>query len=254
MLKINGLYKSFNIGTDFENNLFNNFSIEFESQKTTALIGSNGCGKSTLLNLIAGSLNVDGGIIELDKKNITKLKEEKRAKYIGRVQQNPSMGVAPSLTILENMALADRQNKKISLKNLIKKERIPLYIEQLKTLDLGLENKLDNKVSLLSGGQRQSLSLLMEAMKTPKILLLDEHTAALDPKTSKVVMDKTLELIREKNLTTIMITHNMRDAVNYSDRIIMLDRGKIVLDKKSFEITPEELYQIYENKILEMEV
>lgn len=253
MLKIKHLFKSFNIGTDFENNLFRDFEIDFEDNTSTAIIGSNGCGKSTLMNLVAGSLDADGGIIEIEGKDISKLKEEQRAEYIGRVHQNPSMGVSPSLTILENMALADKKNEKFFLRKLIRKDRIEYYKEQLKTLDLGLENKLDSKVMLLSGGQRQSLSLLMASMKHPKILLLDEHTAALDPKTSRVVMNKTVDLIKNKNLTTIMITHDMRDAVEFSDRVIMLEHGKIVLDKKSTEITSEELYQIYQNKIIEME-
>lgn len=254
MLKIRNLYKSFNIGTDFENNLFRNFSIDFEDNKATAIIGSNGCGKSTLMNIIAGSLSADAGTIEIDGNDISKLKEEQRSKYLGRVHQNPSLGVSPSLTILENMALADKKNEKLSLRKLIKKDRIDYYIEQLKTLDLGLEQKLDSKVSLLSGGQRQSLSLLMASMKHPKILLLDEHTAALDPKTSRVVMNKTVNLIKNKNLTTIMITHDMRDAVEYSDRVIMLDRGTVVLDKNSSEITAKELYQIYQDKITAMEL
>lgn len=254
MLKIRNLYKSFNIGTDFEINLFKDFAIEFEDNTATAIIGSNGCGKSTLLNLIAGSLNADAGIIEIDGEDISKLKEEQRSKYLGRVHQNPSLGVSPSLTILENMALADKKNEKFSLRKLIKKNRIDYYIEQLKTLDLGLENKLDSKVELLSGGQRQSLSLLMASMKHPKILLLDEHTAALDPKTSRVVMNKTIDLIKNKKLTTIMITHDMRDAVEFSDRVIMLDRGNIVLDKSSNEITSKELYQIYQDKITAMEL
>lgn len=253
MLKIKNLYKSFNIGTDFENNLFRDFEIAFEDNTATTIIGSNGCGKSTLMNLIAGSLEADAGTIEIDGVDISKYKEEKRSKYIGRVHQNPSMGVSPSLTILENMALADKKNEKFTLRKLIKKDRIEYYKEQLKTLDLGLENKLDSRVDLLSGGQRQSLSLLMASMKHPKILLLDEHTAALDPKTSRVVMNKTIDLIKNKKLTTVMITHDMRDAVEYSDRVIMLERGKIVLDKKSSEITEEELYKIYQDKIIEME-
>jgi len=253
MLKIKNLYKSFNIGTDFENNLFRDFEIAFEDNTATTIIGSNGCGKSTLMNLIAGSLEADAGTIEIDGVDISKYKEEKRSKYIGRVHQNPSMGVSPSLTILENMALADKKNEKFTLRKLIKKDRIEYYKEQLKTLDLGLENKLDSRLFFLSGGKRQSLSLLMASMKHPKILLLDEHTAALDPKTSRVVMNKTIDLIRNKKLTTVMITHDMRDAVEYSDRVIMLERGKIVLDKKSSEITEEELYKIYQDKIIEME-
>lgn len=253
MLVVRNLYKSFNVGTDFENNIFTNFAIDFEDNTATAIIGSNGCGKSTLMNLIAGSLEADDGVIKIEGEDISKLKEEKRAKYIGRVHQNPSMGVSPSLTILENMALADKKNEKFYLKKLIRKDRIDYYKQQLKTLDLGLENKLNSRVDLLSGGQRQSLSLLMAAMKHPKVLLLDEHTAALDPKTSRVVMNKTVDLIKNKKLTTIMITHDMRDAVEFSDRIIMLERGKIVLDKRSTEITEKELHKIYQDKIIEME-
>lgn len=249
MLKIRNLSKKFNAGTDFEKIIFDGFDLDIENNTATAIIGSNGCGKSTLLNLIAGSLKIDGGSIEVAGEDISKLKEEKRAKYIGRVHQNPSMGVAPSLTILENMSIADKKNEKFGLNKLVKKDRVDYYKEQLKTLDLGLENMLDTKVKFLSGGQRQSLSLLMASMKHPKILLLDEHTAALDPKTSKVVMDKSVELIKDKDITTLMITHNMNDAVKYSDRIIMLEEGKVVLDKKSNEITPEELYKIYEEKI-----
>ena len=161
------------------------------------------------------------------------------------------MGVAPSLTILENMALADKKSEKFSLKFLIKKNKIEEYKNILKTLGLGLENMIYTKVKFLSGGQRQSLSLLMASMKHPELLLLDEHTAALDPKTSKVVMKKTVELIEEKKLTTIMITHNMKDAVEFSDRIIMLEEGKVVLDKKSEDITEDELYEIYRNKMKE---
>ncbi|WP_100065262.1 ABC transporter ATP-binding protein [Miniphocaeibacter massiliensis] len=272
MLRVKNLYKSFNIGTDFENNLFKGFNIEFENNTSTAIIGSNGCGKSTLMNLIAGSLRADSGsiAIELDEditfvkpdgtkeitkyRDISKFREEQRARFIGRVHQNPSMGVSPSLTILENMALADKKNESFSLRKLIRKNRIDYYVEQLKTLDLGLENKLDSRVDLLSGGQRQSLSLLMASMKHPKVLLLDEHTAALDPKTSRVVMNKTIDLIKNKELTTVMITHDMRDAVEYSDRVIMLDKGKIVLDKNSSEITAQELHQIYQDKITEMEL
>lgn len=249
MLKIRNLSKRFNVGTEFEKVIFDGFDLDIYDNTSTAIIGSNGCGKSTLLNLIAGSLEMDSGTISIDDIEIGNLKENKRARYIGRVHQNPSMGVAPTLTILENMAIADKKNQKFGLKKLIKKDRIDYYKEQLKTLDLGLENMLNTKVKFLSGGQRQSLSLLMASMKHPKILLLDEHTAALDPKTSKVVMDKSVELIKNKDITTLMITHNMYDAVTYSDRVIMLEEGKVVLDKKSSDITPEELYSIYEEKM-----
>lgn len=249
MLTIANLSKSFNIGTENEINIFDKLNLEIQSNKCTALIGSNGCGKSTLLNLIGGSILSDQGQIMLNGKDISKLKEEQRALYIGRVHQNPSRGVSPSLTILENMALADKKGEKFTLKKLVKKNNIERYIELLKDLDLGLENKLNTKVKFLSGGQRQSLSLIMAAMKHPDLLLLDEHTAALDPKTSNVIMKKTKELIEKYSMTTIMISHNMRDAIEYSDRIIMLDQGKIVLDKPSINVTESELIGIYRSKL-----
>lgn len=249
MLRIVNLSKSFNTGTDNEISIFNNFNLEIEKNKCTVIIGSNGCGKSTLLNMISGSISTDQGQIILKDRDISKLREEKRATYVGRVYQDPSMGVSPSLTILENMSLADKKGEKFTLKRLIRKSEIGRYAELLKTLDLGLENKLNTKVKFLSGGQRQSLSLVMATMKHPDLLLLDEHTAALDPKTSSVIMRKTKELIEKHSITTIMISHNMRDAIEYSDRIIMLDKGEVVLDKPSRDITEKELIEIYRAKI-----
>lgn len=251
MLKIQNLSKSFNIGTDNEINIFNNFNLKIEKNKCTAIIGSNGCGKSTLLNMISGSLLADKGQIYLNGNDISKLKEEQRAKNIGRVHQDPSMGVSPTLTILENMSLADKKGEYFSLKKLVKKNNIERYKEILRTLDLGLEEKLNTKVKFLSGGQRQSLSLLMSTMKYPDLLLLDEHTAALDPKTSNVIMKKTKELIEKYAITTIMISHNMKDAIEYSDRVIMLDKGEIVLDKLSKDVTEKELMDIYISKMNE---
>lgn len=245
MLKIWNLSKSFNVGTDNEIKIFDKFNLQIEANKCTAIIGSNGCGKSTLLNMIGGSIPVDEGRIILNEKNITGLKEEIRASYIGRVYQDPSMGVSPSLTILENMSLANKKGERFTLKKLLQKSQTSKYVELLKSLNLGLENKLDTKVKFLSGGQRQSLSLVMAAMKHPDLLLLDEHTAALDPKTSTVIMKKTRELIQKHSITTVMISHNMRDAIEYSDRIIMLDKGKVVLDKPSKDVTEEELIEIY---------
>lgn len=249
MLKIQNLSKSFNKHTDNEINIFKGFNLEIQENKCTAIIGSNGCGKSTLLNMIGGSIEVDGGDIMLKGNNISKLKEEKRAIHIGRVYQNPSMGVSPSLTILENMSLADKKGEKFALRRLVKKNRISKYKELLEDLGLGLEDKLNTKVQFLSGGQRQSLSLIMAAMKHPDLLLLDEHTAALDPKTSAVIMEKTRELINKYSITTIMISHNMKDAIAYSDRIIMLDKGKVVLDKRSVDVTEAELIDIYRAKL-----
>ena len=252
MLRIENLSKSFNKNTENEINIFNGFNLEIEENKCTAIIGSNGCGKSTLLNMIGGSILSDNGEIILKGKDIAKLREDKRAIHIGRVHQNTSMGVSPSLTILENMSLADKKGEKFSLRMLIKKNRIDYYKELLQDLDLGLEDKLDVKVKFLSGGQRQSLSLIMAAMKHPDLLLLDEHTAALDPKTSHVIMKKTKELIEKYSITTIMISHNMRDAIEYSDRIIMLDKGKVVFDKPSKDVREKELITIYRDKFNEI--
>ena len=187
MLTIKNLSKSFNEGTENEVNIFNNFNLEVEESEFVAVLGSNGCGKSTLFNLISGSLKENSGTITLSGKNISSLKEEERAIKIGKVHQDPSKGVSPSLTILENLSLAIKKSEKFSLRSLIKKDNIERFKEILKELDLGLENKLNTQVKFLSGGQRQALSLIMATLKKPELLLLDEHTAALDPKTSKTV-------------------------------------------------------------------
>lgn len=249
MLCIKNLYKGFNLGTENEKRIFQDFSIDIREHEITAIIGPNGCGKSTLLNLIAGNLELESGQIEIDGIKLSDLKEKDRSKYIARVHQDPSMGVSPSLSILENMAIADNKGKRFNLTGLINKNRIDEYKKLLKPLDLGLENMLDSKVSLLSGGQRQSLSLVMASMNRPKLFLLDEHTAALDPKTSKLVMTRTKKLINDTKMTTLMITHNMRDAVTYSDRIIMLNEGRVIFDKLSKDTSPEELESIYSNQI-----
>lgn len=250
MLKVVNLKKTFNIESENEIQIFDGLNLTIEEGKCTALLGSNGCGKSTLMNIISGSIMQDFGEIILDNEVISKLKEEKRSIYIGKVHQNPSLGVSPSLTILENMSLADKKGEKFGIRKLINIKNIERYREILKELDLGLENKMSTKVKFLSGGQRQSLSLCMATMKKPKILLLDEHTAALDPKTSTVIMEKTRELIERRKITTIMISHNMRDAIEYSDRVIMLDSGEIVLDKPSRDLTEKELTDIYTEKLV----
>lgn len=249
MLKIKNLSKSFNGGTENELNIFKGFNLNIEESEFVVILGSNGCGKSTLFNLISGALKEDTGSIILDEKSINDLKEEERAWGIGKVHQDPSKGVSPSLTILENLSLADKKCEKFSLRNLIKKDKIKRFIEILKEVDLGLENKLNTQVKFLSGGQRQALSLIMATLKKPKLLLLDEHTAALDPKTSKVIMEKTKQLIDKQHITAMMISHNLRDAVQYADRIIMLDKGKVILDVESKKITESELVKIYNSKI-----
>ena len=249
MLKIKNLSKSFNGGTENELNIFENFNLNIKESEFVAILGSNGCGKSTLFNLISGSLREDAGSITLDETSINNLKEEERAWGIGKVHQDPSKGVSPSLTILENLSLADKKCEKFSLRNLIKKDKIKRFVEILKEVDLGLENKLDTQVKFLSGGQRQALSPIMATLKKPKLLLLDEHTAALDPKTSKVIMEKTKQLINKQHITAMMISHNLRDAVQYADRIIMLDKGRVILDVESKKITESELAKIYNSKI-----
>lgn len=248
MLEIKNLSKSFNIGTDNETKVFSDFSIYINKGECTGILGANGCGKSTLFNIISGVITPERGEIILNNKLINNLKENERAKYIGRVHQNPSMGVSPSLTILENISLSDKKCEKFTLRNLIKRNRIERYIEDLKSLDLGLENKLETEVKYLSGGQRQSLSLLMATLNNPELLLLDEHTAALDPKTSRLIMEKTQELIRTQAITTMMISHNIKDTIKYSDRIVMLDKGKVVLDVINKNITEKELLEIYNSR------
>lgn len=249
MLKINNLNKTFYPGTPEENRIFENFNLEIENNKCTAILGPNGCGKSTLFNLISGSLKSDSGDIHLEGLNLQNLLEEKRSEYIGKVNQDPSKGVSPNLSILENMSIALKKGEKFTFKKLVKKENITPIVSKLKELGLGLENKLNTEVKFLSGGQRQSLSLLMATLRKPRLLLLDEHTAALDPKTSKIIMDKTQELISKESITTLMITHNLRNAIAYSDRIIMLNKGKVVLDIDSKDITEEELVKIYTSKV-----
>ncbi|RVU54989.1 ABC transporter ATP-binding protein [Anaerosphaera multitolerans] len=251
MLKIENLNKTFYPGTPEEHRIFKDFSLEIEANVCTTILGPNGCGKSTLFNLISGSIESDSGSINLNGNEINKLPEEKRASYIGKVNQDPSKGVSPSLNILENMSIALKKGEKFTFKKLIKNNNVNMIVEKLKELDLGLEDKLTTQVKFLSGGQRQSLSLLMSTIKRPDLLLLDEHTAALDPKTSKLIMDKTVDLINREKITTLMITHNLRHAIQYSKRIIMLNKGEIVLDVQSEDITEDELTKFYNERILE---
>ena len=245
MLIIKDLKKSFNKGTENEVNIFKNFNLVVREGEFIAILGTNGCGKSTLFNLISGSLKDDGGQIFVKTSEVTQLNEEKRAKKIAKVHQDPSKGVAPSLTILENLSLAMKKNERFSLRNLIKNDKKKDFINILKELDLGLENKLDIQVKFLSGGQRQALSLIMATLKKPDLLLLDEHTAALDPKTSNMIMKKTKELVKKEKITTLMISHNLKDVLTYADRVIMLSKGEIILDEKSCNIIEKELSEIY---------
>lgn len=230
MLKIKNISRTFNKGTVNETKLFDNFNFEINKKDFVSIVGSNGAGKSTLLNIIAGSLDIDKGEISIEGKNITCMKEHQRSKIIGRVFQDPTKGTSPSMTILENLSLAENKGKTFGLSFGINKSKINYFKEQLSVLNLGLEDKLDIKVGLLSGGQRQSLSLLMATLNNPKLLLLDEHTAALDPKTSETIMELTDKIVKEKNIAALMITHNLNHALKYGNRLLMLHSGNKVLD------------------------
>lgn len=254
MLKIKNLKKTFNKGTENELDIFENFGLEIKEGSIVALLGANGCGKSTLMNLVSGSIEADGGEITLGAVDLTPLKEHERALHIAKVHQNPTAGVSPSLTILENMSLADKKGNKFSLKKLVDGSKRERFKELLVPLELNLENKLDVKAQYLSGGQRQAMSLILTTLKKPDLLLLDEHTAALDPKTSRLIMEKTMAIARHQKITTMMISHNLRDALKYSDRIIMLHKGKVILDLAPSEITEEELVSIFNRENQEEEV
>ena len=244
MLEIRNINKTFNPGTINANHALKDLSLDLADGESVAVIGGNGAGKSTLLNAVAGVWNVDSGTIRLGDVDVTHLPEFKRAKYIGRVFQDPMMGTAANMQIEENLALAARRGQSRSLRQGITKAEREQFRELLKILDLGLENRLTDKVGLLSGGQRQALTLLMATLQKPKLLLLDEHTAALDPKTAAKVMEVTRTLVNQDKLTTLMITHNMRDAIEYGDRLIMMYEGRIALDiggEEKQKLTVEDL-------------
>ena len=248
MLDVKNIYKTFNAGTVNEKTALNGVSLHLNPGDFITVIGGNGAGKSTLLNAVAGSWTVDEGTITIAGTDVTHLPEYKRARYIGRVFQDPMMGTAPDMQIEENLALATRRGKHRTLWQGITREEREHYREVLKILDLGLENRLTTKVGLLSGGQRQALTLLMAAMVKPHLLLLDEHAAALDPKTAVKVLDATERIISREKLSTLMITHNMKDAIAYGNRLIMMYEGRIVVDvsgeeKKKF--TVEQLLALF---------
>ncbi len=230
MLDIQNISKTFNAGTVNEKVALNGVNLHLQAGDFVTVIGGNGAGKSTLLNSVAGTFPVDEGHIVIGGTDITKLSEHKRAKFIGRVFQDPMMGTAPTMQIEENLALAARRGKPRGLRNGISKGEREMYRERLKQLGLGLEDRLTSKVGLLSGGQRQALTLLMASLLKPKLLLLDEHTAALDPKTAAKVLETTNDIISRDNLTTIMITHNMKDAIRLGNRLIMMHEGHIIYD------------------------
>ena len=249
MLKLSHVKKTFNKGTVTEKRALTGVDLTLNDGDFVTVIGGNGAGKSTLLNMIAGVYPLDSGTIELDGKDISRLSEPQRAKYLGRVFQDPMMGTAADMQIIENLALAKRRGKRRTLAWGVSKEEKADYPELLRRLDLGLETRLTAKVGLLSGGQRQALTLLMATLNKPRVLLLDEHTAALDPKTASKVLNLTNEIVTENKLTTLMITHNMNDAIRLGNRLIMMHEGHIIYDVAGDEkkaLTVPDLLQKFE--------
>ena len=244
MLDLHSIYKTFNAGTVNEKTALNGLNLHLNEGDFVTVIGGNGAGKSTMLNAVAGTWFVDEGKITIDDIDVTKLPEHKRAKYLGRVFQDPMTGTAATMQIEENMALAARRGMTRSLRPGITAKEREFYREQLKILGLGLEDRLTSKVGLLSGGQRQALTLLMATLKKPRLLLLDEHTAALDPKTAAKVLETTDKIVNSEHLTTLMITHNMRDAIQIGNRLIMMNNGQIIYDvagEEKKKLTVEDL-------------
>lgn len=235
MLKLNHIHKYYNAGTVNEMCLFQDFNLTIHDHEFVSVVGSNGSGKTSLLNLICGSIPLDSGQIIINDQDITKMPEHKRQKRIGRVYQNPAFGTCPNMTILENMALADTKGKSFNLRSGTNRQRIDFYRENLKILGLGLEDKLQIKAGVLSGGQRQAMALIMATITPMEFLILDEHTAALDPKTADIIMELTDKIVQEKQLTTIMVTHNLRYAVEYGNRLVMMHQGEAILDKNAEE-------------------
>lgn len=251
MLQIRNLTKVFSAGTGNERKAVADIDLSVESGEFITLIGGNGAGKSTLMNLIAGTYMPDGGSIQLDGRDITYLSEHERARQIGHLFQDPLLGTAPSMTIEENLSLAYLRGKRRGLARAVSKKNAPFFREQLRLLDLGLEDRLKTQVGLLSGGQRQAITLLMATLSAPTLLLLDEHTAALDPATADKVLNLTEKIQRESKITTLMITHNIESALRTGTRTLMLQQGKIILDLKGQEredMTVEKLLELFRQK------
>lgn len=230
MLQLKGITKTFNKGTIDQTTLFSDFNFSVAKGEFVSVVGSNGSGKTTLLNMVCGTSAPDSGEIFFDGKNVTSMPEYKRAAFIGRVFQDPAVGTCPELTITENMALADNKGRRFGLSMAVNKKRLSYYRELVKECSMGLENRMNVKVGALSGGQRQALALVIANMTDLKLLILDEHTAALDPKTSENIMELTNRFVREKGLTTLMVTHNLRFAAQYGDRLVMMHEGNCIMD------------------------
>ena len=249
MLKLDNIHKTFNPGTINEKIALNGVNLTLNEGDFVTVIGGNGAGKSTTLKAIAGVWPIDSGKIYIGGDDVTKLSEHKRAKYLGRVFQDPMTGTATTMSIEENMAIAARRGEKRGLSWGITHQERDTYREMLKTLDLGLEDRLTSKVGLLSGGQRQAITLLMASIKKPKLLLLDEHTAALDPKTAAKVLEISDKIIAENHLTAMMVTHNMKDAIVHGNRLIMMHEGKVILNisgEEKKKLTVEDLLHQFE--------
>ena len=246
MLRIDNITKSFENELGEVKNVFNGLNLNIEQGDFISIIGSNGAGKSTLLDTITGNITPDSGKINIDGKDITDMPKHKRGSFISKVYQNPSVGTAPSMTVFENLSMADNKGKTFGFSLGLNKKRKEYYRSLLKELGLGIENQMDTEVKSLSGGQRQCLALIMATLNKPKVLLLDEHTAALDPKTADLIMELTEKIVREKQLTAIMVTHNLRYAVEYGDRLLMMHQGNAVMDaaaEKKKEIKIEDILE-----------
>ncbi|MDD2969804.1 MAG: ATP-binding cassette domain-containing protein [Lachnospiraceae bacterium] len=251
MIELKKICKNYNPGTVNEICLFRDFDLKVETGEFVSVVGSNGSGKTSMLNIICGSIEIDSGTIAVNGNDITGMKDYIRHKKIGRVFQDPSKGTCPDMNILENMSIADNKGKPFNLGRGTNRQKMEAYREMLRPLNLGLEDKMETKVGALSGGQRQALSLLMSTMTPIDMLILDEHTAALDPKTAEIIMHLTDQIVKEKSLTTLMVTHNLRYAVEYGNRILMMHEGNIILDKKEEQksiLETEEIMNIF-NKI-----
>ena len=248
MLELQHIHKMYNPGTINEICLFEDFNLKIEDGQFVSVVGSNGSGKTSLLNVICGSIPIDAGQVIIGGKDISDEKEFVRHRRIGRVFQDPSKGTCPSMNIIENLSIADNKGRKYGLSRGLNKARIDYYRDILADLDLGLENQMDSPVGSLSGGQRQAVALLMATLQPIEFLILDEHTAALDPKTAEIIMKLTDDIVREKKVTTIMVTHNLRYAVDYGERLIMMHQGNSILDKKGEDkeqMSIDDLLSIY---------